>query len=174
VRNKNFTILVIEDNDNDLLLIMRAWRQLGVNNPIQIVTSGEDAIAYLKGIGEYADRSVYPYPSFITTDLKMPGGDGLLVLEHLKSNPEWAVIPTAVLSASMDLDDIKKSYMLGASSYHLKPAAYDELRNLLKALYDYWLMCEVPQVDETGKQLRTESAGKLGDRYAQPLKATYQ
>ena len=75
----------------------------------------------MMGEGKYSDRRLYAYPTFITTDLKMPGADGFAVLEHLKNNPEWAVIPTVVLTGSRDLDDIKKSYMLGASSYHVKP-----------------------------------------------------
>jgi two-component system response regulator len=90
------------------------------------------------------------------------------VLEHLKEHPAWAVIPTVVLSASRDLDDIKKSYMLGASSYLVKPGSFVALRQLLKVLHDYWMTCEVPEVDRNGKQLHTDSKGKLGERFAQP------
>jgi hypothetical protein len=57
--------------------------------------------------------------------------------------------------------------MLGASSYHVKPISPDSLRRLLKVLHDYWMTCEVPEVDSTGRQLRTESEGKLGERFAQ-------
>jgi len=98
----------------------------------------------------------------------MPGADGFAVLEHLKNNPEWAVIPTVVLTSSQDLDDIKKAYMLGASSYHLKPHSPEELRHQLKVLHAYWMTCEVPQVDSSGRQLRTDSKGKLGERFKQP------
>ena len=66
-------------------------------------------------------------------DLKMPRADGFTVLQHLKQNPEWAIIPTVVFSTSSDLDDIKKSYMLGASSYHVKPTTMEELRKHLKS-----------------------------------------
>ena len=121
-----------------------------------------------EGQGKYSDRTLFAYPTFITTDLKMPGADGFAVLEHLKEHPAWAIIPTVVLSASRDLDDIKKSYMLGASSYLVKPASPDALRQMLKVLHDYWMTCEVPEVDSTGKQLLTESKGKLGERFAQP------
>ena len=169
MKTNNFTILVIDDSEDDLLFIMRAWRQLGVTNPIHTACSGDEAIAYLQGDGKYSDRSIYAYPSFITIDLKTPAGDGLSVLEYLKRNPERTVIATAVLSASRDLDDIKKSYMLGASSYLVKPASLPDLKTMLKTLYDYWRMCEVPQVDDTGKQLRTCSDGKMGERYPQPL-----
>jgi PAS domain S-box-containing protein len=161
--------MVVDDDPNDLMLIEMAFRAIGVKDPIHTINGGLEAIAYMMGKGKYSDRSVYAYPTFITTDLKMPGADGFAVLEHLKNNPEWAVIPTVVLTGSADLDDIKKAYMLGASSYHVKPSAPDGLRKVLLALNNYWLTCEVPEVDSTGRQLRTNSAGKLGERFEQPL-----
>ena len=165
MRTKDFTILVIEDNSDDQIFITKAFRRNGVNNPIQCVGSGDEAITYLKGEGKYADRTRFAYPSFITTDLKMPCGDGMSVLQHLQTRRDWAVIPTAVLSGSRDLDDIKTSYNLGASSYHIKPVATDDLNNLVRVLFDYWMTCEVPQVDASGKQLPTESSGKMGERF---------
>jgi len=162
------TILVVDDDPNDLIFIERAFRAIGVKDPIHTVSGGQEAIAYMMGEGKFSDRRLYAYPTFITTDLKMPGADGFSVLEHLKNNPEWAVIPTVVLTASQDLDDIKKAYMLGASSYHVKPSSPDALRQQLKVLHDYWITCEVPEVDSTGRQVRTDSEGKLGERFAQP------
>src|SRR5689334_5737184 len=128
MRPKDFTVLIVDDDANDRKMIELAFRRNNVTNPIHAVESGEEAIAYLEGKGEYADRSRFAYPSYIITDLKMPHGDGFTILSYLKKNPEWAVIPTVVLSASDDVDDIKKSYILGASSYHVKPSSLDELR----------------------------------------------
>jgi len=162
------TILVVDHDPNDLIFLDRAFRAIGVKDPIHTVSGGQEAIAYMMGEGKFSDRRLYAYPTFITTDLKMPGADGFSVLEHLKNNPEWAVIPTVVLTASQDLDDIKKAYMLGASSYHVKPSSPDALRQQLKVLHDYWITCEVPEVDSTGRQVRTDSEGKLGERFAQP------
>jgi len=116
----------------------------------------------------YSDREKYPYPSFIISDLKMPNADGFAVLEHLKSNPSWAIIPTVMLSASSDPDDIRTSYLLGASSYFVKPNDFENLRSLIKILCEYWIQCEIPKVDDTGKQIRTMSEGKLGERFVQP------
>jgi CheY-like chemotaxis protein len=161
------TIMVVDDDPNDLIFIERAFRAIGVKDPIHTINGGREAIAYMKGEGKFSDRRLYAYPTFITTDLKMPGADGFAVLEHLKNHPEWSVIPTIVLTASRDLDDIKKAYMLGASSYHLKPSSPEELRRQLQVLHDYWLTCEVPEVDSTGRQLRTDSEGKLGERFEQ-------
>ena len=158
---------MVEDDPDDQALISLAFRQNGVTTDIQCLKGGEEAIAYLKGDGEYSDRARFPYPSFIMTDLKMPVGDGLSILEHLKSVPEWSIIPTVVFSASLDPDDIKKAYMLGASSYHVKPAQFEEMRRVLKVLHDYWLQCEIPQVDINGKRVKTDSRGKLGERFPQ-------
>ena len=163
------TILVVDDEPDDRHFIESAFRSIGVTEAIHLLHDGSEAIAYMMGEGKYADREVYAYPTFITTDLKMPIADGFAVLEHLKNNPAWAIIPTVVLTSSRDLDDIKKAYMLGASSYHLKPHSTEDLRHQLKVLHDYWITCEVPEVDSTGRQLTTDSAGKLGERFEQPV-----
>ena len=167
MRPANFTILVVEDDPDDQDLITLAFRQNGVTQGIQCLDGGQEAISYLKGDGKYSDRSRFPYPTFIMTDLKMSIGDGMSVLEHLKSVPEWAIIPTVAFSGSEDPDDIKKSYMLGASSYIVKPADFTEMRRVLKVLYDYWLECRVPQVDLTGRRVETDSRGKMGERFRQ-------
>ena len=161
------TILIVDDDPHDRTFIESSFRAVGVKDPIHTVNGAEQAIAYMMGEGKYADRSVYAYPTFITIDLKMPGTDGFAVLEFLQDNPAWAIIPTVVLTSSRDLDDIKKAYRLGASSYHVKPNSLDQLRRQLKVLHDYWMTCEVPAVDSTGHQLHTDSAGKLGERFAQ-------
>ena len=159
------TILIVEDDADDQFMLLRAFRKSGVVDPIQVVDCGNEAIAYMTGDGKYADRAKFAYPTFIVTDLKMPRGDGFDVLNFLHGHPQWAVIPTVVLSASQDLDDIKTSYRLGASSYHVKPNSPQLLSEQIAVLYSYWNTCEVPEVDITGKQLPTVSDGKLGQRF---------
>jgi DNA-binding NarL/FixJ family response regulator len=102
----------------------------------------------------------------------MPDGDGFTLLQQLKSTPRYRVVPTIVMSASSDADDIRKSYMLGASSYFVKPAGFEALARLLKLLYEVWLLAELPVVDAMGRQLDTNSAGKLGERFPQDLETT--
>lgn len=161
------TILLVDDDSDYLMFVERAFRQNGVTSPIHLVHDGEEAIAYMMGEGKYSDRKVYEYPTFIMTDLKMSRADGFTVLQHLKSNPEWAIIPSVVFTSSSDPDDIKKSYMLGASSYHVKPLSMEKLRQHLEILHNYWMTCETPEVDKTGRQLHTDSVGKLGERFSQ-------
>jgi CheY-like chemotaxis protein len=165
VKNYKNTILLVEDDPNDQFLLERAFRKIGVTDPIHVVNDGTEAIAYMKGEGRFADRSKYCYPTFVMTDLKMPRTDGFAVLEFLKKNPDWAIIPTVVLSSSSDLDDIKRSYRLGASSFHTKQSSPELFVEQIKVLHAYWMTCEVPQVDSTGRQIATDSGGKLGDRF---------
>jgi CheY-like chemotaxis protein len=167
MRKYHSTIMIVDDDPNDLILIERAFRAIGVREPIHTINGGLEAIAYMRGDGKFADRLLYAYPTFITTDLKMPGADGFAVLEYRRDHSEWAVIPTVVLTSSSDLDDIKKAYMLGATSYHVKPSSPEDLRRQLKVLHDYWITCEVPEVDITGRRLLTDSQGKLGERFVQ-------
>ncbi|MGZ4987712.1 MAG: response regulator, partial [Limisphaerales bacterium] len=103
-------ILIVEDDLNDQLLIQHGFRSIGVKTPIHIVGNGQEAFDYLVGKGEYSDRDQFPFPTTIITDLKLPVMDGFSVLEQLKNNPQWAIIPAVVLTASRDLDDIKKAY----------------------------------------------------------------
>ena len=167
MKKESPTILIVEDEEEDWLLLKNAFKKIGVSTPVHRVKNGAEAIEYMMGEGKYADRNKFAYPSFITTDLKMPGADGFAVLEFLKGNPEWAVIPTIVLSGSADPDDIKKAYSLGASSYHVKPSTSDGLLHQMLVLHAYWMTCEVPEVDSSGRQVRTDSRGKLGERFAQ-------
>ena len=156
------TILVIEDDANDRLLLQLAFHRIGVCDPVQIIENGTEALAYLRGQGKYADRSQHPYPTFLITDLKMPGVDGFAVLADLREHPERAITPTIVLSASADSDDIRLAYALGANSYIVKPVDLEELFRLLKLTYDYWHSCDVPYTDPDGRHIPTTSTGKLG------------
>jgi CheY-like chemotaxis protein len=158
-------LLLIDDDENDLLLVQRAFRDIGMTDRIETVRSGTQAIEYLKALPPYSDRKTFPYPTFIMVDLKMPALDGFAVLHHLKQNPRWAIIPTIVFTASFDSDDIKTAYRLGASAYHIKPTSNEALRSQLRVLHEYWKTCEVPDVDGDGCQTQTNRTGRLGERF---------
>jgi CheY-like chemotaxis protein len=167
MKRPKYTILVADDDPNDRLLMELAFQSSHVQAELRLVGCGEEAILYLKGEGQYADRTQYQYPSFLLTDLDMSPGDGFSILAFLNTTPESAIIPTIVLSSSSDADDIKKAYMLGASAYIVKPLEPGRLTELLRVIAAFWLVCEVPEVDEAGRRLRTETRGNLGKRYRQ-------
>lgn len=165
MRKYHAMILLVDDDENDLFLVQKAFRDVGVTQPIYLAHGGEEALAYLKGEGKFADRERYTYPTFVMTDLNMPRANGFAVLDYLKRHPDYGVIPTVIWSSSADPDDVKKSYRLGASSYHVKPSSLEELRRQLKVLHDYWMTCQTPLVDINGRHLDTTSAGKHGEHF---------
>jgi CheY-like chemotaxis protein len=95
----------------------------------------------------------------------MDDGDGFDVLNFLRTHPDKCVVPVVVLSGSGDADDVRQAYVLGASGFLVKPHEPEELRSLLKKLYDFFSECEVPQVTDSGSPLPTSSGGKLGARF---------
>lgn len=147
--NENYTILIVEDDPNDVLFLQRALKKNQINNPTRALPDGEEAIAYLSGVGKYSDRTGYPFPRVIILDLKMPRKSGLEVLEWLKEHPQYRVIPTLVLTSSKLNEDVVKAYGLGANSYMVKPSNFDELQRLLKMAHEYWSVCLKPEMQET-------------------------
>jgi CheY-like chemotaxis protein len=162
--NKHPIILAVDDDPNDLMFLASAFKFIGASENFHTVGGGAEAVGYLNGEGEYADRVRHPYPDFILTDLKMPGLDGFAVLEFLRKRPETAVIRTVVLSGSQDSDDIKKAYWLGASGYLVKPSSPIDLRKVVKTLHDYWLLCESPERTQAVESVSPAGYHKLGDR----------
>jgi CheY-like chemotaxis protein len=143
--NENYTILIVEDDPNDVLFLKRALKKNGIQNPVCTLSDGEEAISYLCGLGEYADRNAHPIPKMIMLDLKMPRKGGLEVLEWLRDHPEYRVIPTIILTSSKLNDDVIKAYGLGANSYLVKPANFDDLQRMVKTAHEYWTLCTKPE-----------------------------
>ena len=165
---RHWNVLIVDDDVNDRFLLQRSLLQFNGSLHVCEAEDGEEAIRYLNGAGKFSDRKQFPFPTFIFTDLKMPKLDGFAVMDHLKKNPQWAVIPTLVFSASNDADDVKKAFLCGACAYHVKPASIEERDALCRKLLEYWSSSEIPQTDAHGMQLKTQSQGKLGERIEQP------
>ncbi|HMJ66739.1 MAG TPA: response regulator [Candidatus Binatia bacterium] len=139
-------ILIAEDNENDIFMLRRAFTQLEIDSPILIVSDGEQAISYLHGDGKYSSRAEYPLPDLLLLDLKMPRTNGFEVLQWIRGNPSLASLRVVVLTTSEQIRDINRAYQLGANSFLVKPVHFDDFRNTLKAIYDYWLLNKVPQI----------------------------
>ena len=136
----NYTILLVEDDPNDVFLIQRAFRKANLANPIQVMKDGEAAVQYLSGQEPYADRDRYPLPILMLLDLKLPRRSGLEVLEWLKQQPKLKRLPVVVLTSSREHTDLNRAYDLGANSYLVKPVAFDSLLNMVQTLNQYWLI----------------------------------
>lgn len=144
--NRNLMILIAEDDENDILLLERALRKIGLNNPIGICRDGEDTIAYLRGSPPYDDRNKHPFPSVLFLDIKMPKKSGLEVLRWLQRHPHCNVIPTLVLTSSREESDIREAYAAGANSYMVKPQDLQRFQAMVKSAVEYWSCCEKPKL----------------------------
>lgn len=133
------TILLVEDNLVDVLLIRRAMKQAQVVNPVQVVNDGDAAVQYLQGDHTYVDRSVYPLPVLILLDLKLPRRNGLEVLQWLREQPGLKRLPVVILTSSRETPDLARAYDLGVNSYLVKPVDFETLRQLVSTLARYWM-----------------------------------
>jgi CheY-like chemotaxis protein len=133
------TILLVEDNEDDVFLMKRALKGAGVTNPLQVVEDGQQAIDYLSGTAAFTDRSQFPLPAIVFLDLKLPILLGLQVLSWIRKQPHLEDVVVVVLTSSNEPSDLKEAYRLGANSYLVKPPTADQLIDLAKAFRWYWL-----------------------------------
>jgi len=132
------TILLVEDDPSQALLVRRVLERARLANPVYTVVCGEDALAYLLGDGAFADRAAHPLPVLVLLDGQLPKRSGLEVLERLRAEPGLADVPVIMLSASTDSDDINRAFELGATSYLVKPVAFDALIETLNSVGLPW------------------------------------
>lgn len=136
-------ILVAEDDAQHRLLIRAALAAAKLANPVQLVTDGDAAIAYLAGGGANANRDQYPLPVLVLLDLHMPGASGLEVLAWLRAQPgRLGQIPTVLLTASDDEADIDGAFAAGATSYLVKPVGFDALLDVVRTLGLPWMLLD--------------------------------
>ena len=145
---KEFTVLLIEDDLNDIFLVKRAFKMARLETPLQIVTDGEEAIGYLKGEGRYADREAHPLPHLIVMDLKMPRRSGFEVLQWIRHDGLLRRIPVVIVSASNHPEEINRAYELGANAYMIKPVDFRSVEHLFECITRYWgRECAKPELE---------------------------
>ena len=141
-------ILLVEDNPMDVELIIDAFKEARLANQIHAARGGKEAIEYLFGKGEYADRRQYPLPDIVLLDLKMPGIDGQEVLRRIKTAEKLKRLPVIILTSSNEEGDRAMSYDNGANSYLVKPVSFDDFLKVVRTVSDYWLTLNVePPMD---------------------------
>ena len=140
-------ILLAEDDEDHALLMRRAFQKARILNPLYVVRDGEEAIAYLAGVGAYANRAEYPLPALLLLDLKMPRKSGFDVLEWIRAQPGLSALRVVVLTTSPEVRDVNLAYRLGANSFLVKPEDFERLVNIVHALKGYWIwMSQAPEV----------------------------
>ena len=133
------TILVVEDDPNDAYFLQRGLSKSGAAVSARFVDDGEQAIAYLSGVGKYQDRQAHPLPMLVFLDLKLPRLSGHEVLEWIRQQPLLRRLPVIVLTSSAAEADINQAYDSGANSYVVKPSGLQEMIDLLTAVQQFWL-----------------------------------
>jgi CheY-like chemotaxis protein len=135
----NGTVLLVEDLDNDVVLMRRAWRLEGVKNPLHAVSDGRQALDYLAGAGEFSNRQQHPLPRLVLLDLKLPYVMGLDVLKWIRGQDILRTLPVLVLTTSALQQDIDQAYLLGANAFLVKPSGVAQLAELVRLIRDFWL-----------------------------------
>ena len=128
-----------EDDPNDALLFGRAFQRAGFSNRLIVLNDGDDALRYLKGDGQYGDRSTFPLPVLLLLDLSMPRLSGLELLKWVRAQGELRHLPVIIITSSTFAPDLAKAYQSGANSFMSKPDDPAEFSATLKQLLDFWL-----------------------------------
>ena len=138
------TILLVEDNPNDVELITGSLKEFNLANTIDVAEDGVEALDYLRYKGKFSHRST-GYPAVILLDIKMPRMDGIEVLQAIRKDTELKLIPVVMLTSSQEDKDLIRSYSLGVNAYVVKPVDFDQFTEAVKTIGMFWaILNELP------------------------------
>jgi two-component system response regulator len=140
---EHVTILLVEDNPDDVELTLHAIKKNNIANPVEVIRDGQDALDYLFYQGKYSN-STHSLPGLILLDLKLPKVDGIEILKSIKTDRRRKLIPVVVLTSSKEEKDVIESYDLGVNSYIRKPVDFDQFVETVKHTGLYWLLLNEP------------------------------
>jgi CheY-like chemotaxis protein len=133
------TILIVEDEQSDVLLLRLALQKVGVANPMQVVTTGREALEYLEGAGKFSQRAEFPLPFLVLLDLKLPYVMGLEVLKWMRQKAGFKSTIVIAFSSSKEGRDVVAAYEAGANAYLVKPPSVEKRLVMAQAIKDFWL-----------------------------------
>ena len=134
------TILLVEDNPDDVALTLRALKKNNIKNTVVVAKDGVEAMDYLFGTGLHQGRDPGDKPQLILLDLKLPKVDGLEVLQRLRKDERTRLLPVVILTSSKEQRDLVEGYSLGANSYIRKPVDFDQFIEAVRQLGLYWMV----------------------------------
>jgi len=137
-------ILLVEDNESDELLTLRAFKRSNILNEIVVARDGSEALDYIFGKGVHAGRDASVLPALVLLDLNLPKIDGMSVLRAIRADGRTGLLPVVVLTSSKEDEDVVKSYELGANAYVRKPADFVQFSEAARTLGLFWLVLNEP------------------------------
>ena len=146
----NKTILLVEDNPDDIELTLRALKKNDISNKVIVAIDGAEALDFLHAKGKYIKRDEKDLPILVLLDLKLPKIDGLEVLRSIRQNEFTKLLPVVILTSSTEEQDLIDGYNLGANSYIRKPVNFNDFQQAIKVLGLYWLVWNEPAPLEKG------------------------
>ena len=138
------TILLVEDNSDDEVLTLRAFRKINIRNPVVVVRDGAAALDYLFARGVYQGRDVSERPQVVLLDVHLPKLDGVAVLRQIREDERTRTLPVVMLTSSNEERDLSGCYQLGVNSYVRKPVDVASFFEAVRQLGVYWLLLNEP------------------------------
>lgn len=139
-------ILLIEDNQDDIDLTLRAFKKHKLINDITVIKDGAEALEFIFCTGKYAVRDIADVPAFILLDLNLPKVNGLEILKQIRENPKTKPIPVIILTSSKHDQDVINGYSLGVNSYIRKPVDFVKFLDAIAQIEAYWLILNEPPI----------------------------
>lgn len=136
----NKFVLLVEDNADDELLTLRAFKKGRIQNEVIVVRDGEEAVEFIFCTGRYASRNIKDQPEVVLLDLKLPKLNGHQVLERIRANEATKLLPVIILTSSREERDLNQSYTQGANSYIVKPVDSAHFLECIQQMGLYWLV----------------------------------
>ena len=137
MRVTNKPILLVEDDQIDMMMVMRALKEIHVTNPVVHLENGEDALNYLRN--EKSEK-----PCLILLDLNMPIMNGIEFLQAVKDDEQLRRVPIVVLTTSVEQQDKLNSFNFGVAGYMAKPVNYQQFVEVMRSIDAYWTISEMP------------------------------
>jgi CheY-like chemotaxis protein len=138
------TMLLVEDNQQDELLTLRALRKVNLADQVQVVRDGQQALDYLFGEGEFPQRNGSDLPAVILLDINLPRISGLDVLKRVRNDARTKLVPVVILSSSDEEHDRLRSYQGGCNSFVRKPLEFSAFAETVARLGIYWVVTNQP------------------------------
>ena len=146
--NQPIDILLVEDNEADIKVTLRAFEKAKIKNNISVARDGEEAIDYIYHQSKYTDKKKFPLPDLILLDIQLPKLDGFAVLKRLKEDKKFKLIPVVMLTSSKSEEDVAESYRDGAVSFIQKPVNYEEFEKIVDGFNFYWhIINKIPHLE---------------------------